>query len=134
MSLTRLCPFCLETLAGCCCADDEPAAGSVNGMSDDGKTGLDPAVLADAVRETGIALRPGDVLAVRVPLGISLASMARYRDYGHAVERETGIKVAFVPGEEFAHTTVNVTVNFTGDAAELGKEIREAIRSRAPYR
>ena len=103
-------------------------------MSDDGKTGLDPAVLADAVRESGIALRPGDVLAVRVPLSMNPAALARARDYGHAVERETGIKVAFVPGEEFAHTTVNVTVNFTGDAAELGKEIREAIRSRAPSR
>jgi hypothetical protein len=131
MSLTRLCEFCLEAKTACVCDVDEPAAGSVNGMSDDGKTGLDPAVLADAVRESGIALRPGDVLAVRVPLGINRADMACYRDYGHAVERETGIKVAFIPGEEFAHTTVSVTVNFTGDAAALAGKIRETLRNEA---
>jgi hypothetical protein len=90
-------------------------------------TELDPAVLADAVRETGIALRPGDVLAVRVPLGMNGADMARARDYGHAIERETGVKVAFIPGEEFAATTVHVTVNFTGDPADLAGKIRETI-------
>ena len=91
-------------------------------------TELDPAVLVDAIRETGIALRPGDVLAVRLPLSMNRAEVAHAHGYGQAVERETGLRVAFVPGEEFAHSTVNVTVNFTGDPADLAREIREAIR------
>jgi hypothetical protein len=90
-------------------------------------TDLDPAVLVDAVRETGIALRPGDVLAVRLPLSMNQAEVARSRDYGQAIERETGIKVAFIPGEEFSHTTVNVTVNYAGDPADLAAQIRKVM-------
>jgi hypothetical protein len=128
VSLTRLCPFCLEPAVECLCDVDEPAAGSVSGMSDDDKTGLDPAVLADAVRESGIALRPGDVLAVRLPLSCNRADLKQARDYGLAVERETGIKVAFIPGEEFAATTVNITVNgLVGDQATLAAEIRKVM-------
>jgi AbiV family abortive infection protein len=33
VSLTRLCPFCLEPAVECVCADDEPSPGSVSGMS-----------------------------------------------------------------------------------------------------
>ena len=89
---------------------------------------LDPAVLVDAIRETGIALRPGDVLAVRLPVDMDPVAVARAHGYGHAVERETGLRVAFIQGEEFAHSAVNVTVNFTGDAADLAGAIRDAIR------
>jgi hypothetical protein len=90
-------------------------------------TELDETLLA-AVRESSIALKPGDVLAVRLPMGFNASDMARARDYGHAVERETGIKVAFIPGEEFAATTVNITVNgLAGDQAALAGEIRKVI-------
>jgi hypothetical protein len=89
---------------------------------------LDAASLVDAVRESGIALRPGDILAVRVPSGIPAHDMHRARDYGHAVERETGIKVAFIPGEEFAATTVNITVNAPAtDPAVIAAEIRKVM-------
>ncbi len=44
------------------------------------------------------------------------------------MERETGVKVAFIPGEEFAATTVNVTVNFPGEPADLAGEIRETLQ------
>jgi hypothetical protein len=90
-------------------------------------TELDETLLA-AVRESSIALKPGDVLAVRLPLSFNRAELKYARDYGHAVERETGVKVAFIPGEEFAATTVNITV--TGSAVDkdaLAAEIRKVM-------
>jgi hypothetical protein len=98
-------------------------------------TELDETLLA-AVRESSVGLKPGDVLAVRLPLSMNQAELRRARDYGHAVERETGIKVVFIPGEEFAHTTVNVTVNVAGTAdvaAEVHKVLAGEMR-RAMYR
>jgi hypothetical protein len=90
-------------------------------------TELDETLLA-AVRESSVALRPGDVLAVRLPLTLNGAELKRARDYGHAVERETGIKVAFIPGEEFAATTVNITVNAPAtDPGMIAAEIHKVL-------
>ncbi|HMH94160.1 MAG TPA: hypothetical protein VK586_24150 [Streptosporangiaceae bacterium] len=90
-------------------------------------TELDETLLA-AVRESSIALKPGDVLAVRLPLSFNSAALKRARDHGHAVERETGIKVVFIPGEEFAATTVNITVNATAaDPGVIADEIRKVL-------
>lgn len=84
--------------------------------------------LVDAVRESGIALKPGDVLAVRLPPGTSRYQLDNARRYGEVVERETGVKVAFVIGEEFAHTTVNIHVTMHGmDAAKITEEVRRQV-------
>ncbi len=89
---------------------------------------IDAGTLIEAVRESGIALRPGDVLAVRVRPGLHRDDMRMLRDYGLAVERETGIKVAFIPGEEFAATTVNITVTGSAvDSSVLAAEIRKVM-------
>jgi len=90
-------------------------------------TELDETLIA-AVRESSVGLKPGDVLAVRVRPGLHRDDMRMLRDYGHAVERETGIKVAFVPGEEFAATTVNINVTMNGtDSAKLADEVRRQL-------
>jgi hypothetical protein len=92
----------------------------------------DPLVdsLAAAVRETGTALKPGDVLAVRLPLSFSVNDVRRAQEHAKLMEQDTGVKVLFVPGEEFAHVTVNVTVNgFAGSQAELAAQVRALIRS-----
>jgi hypothetical protein len=90
-------------------------------------TELDETLLA-AVRESSVGLKPGDVLAVRLPLSMNQADLKHARDYGHAVERETGIKVAFIPGEEFAATTVNINVTMNGtDSAKLADEVRRQL-------
>lgn len=97
----------------------------------------DISALADAVRESGIALKPGDVLAVRLPMSFNGSELQRAGDYAKLVEADTGIKVAFVPGEEFAHTTVNihVTVSET-DPGKLTAEIQRQIHAlwRSPRR
>jgi hypothetical protein len=95
-------------------------------------TELDPAALADAVRETGIALRPGDVLAVRLPMSISHTDMNSARHFARMTEAETGIKVAFIPGEEFSHTTVNINITVNGTAST--REIAEVIQREIDYR
>ncbi len=94
---------------------------------------VDVTALADAVRETGVGLRPGEVLAVRLPSDIGRDELNSAAAYGRMIERDTGIKVAFIPGEEFAHTTVNVNVTVNGaDPEALAGEVRRQVLERAP--
>jgi hypothetical protein len=94
---------------------------------------VDVTALADAVRETGIGLKPGDVLAVRLPMEINQAELRHARTYADAVGRDAGITVALIPGEEFAHTTVNVNVTVNGtDPETLAGEVRRQVLERAP--
>lgn len=72
---------------------------------------LTPEIARELAATAVAALKPGDVLAVRVPLSVTADRMNHLRDYGDRVEAETGVKVAFIPGEEFSHVTLNVTVN-----------------------
>lgn len=94
---------------------------------------VDVTALADAVRETGIGLRPGDVLAVRLPTGIDARHLHQARTYADAIGKDTGITVVFVPGEEFAHTTVNINVTVNGaDPETLAGEARRQVLEHAP--
>ena len=131
--MPRTCRDCLYPLAECACIDIAPDSGTVTTMSDQPVTAdLDVSALADAVRESGIALRPGDVLAVRLPMQTHAGALRDFRDYARLVEQETGVKVAFIPGEEFQHTTVNITVNgFTGSEAHLAERISALLGERA---
>ncbi len=96
---------------------------------------VDVTALADAVRETGVGLKPGEVLAVRLPSDIAGDELNSAAAYGRMIERDTGIKVAFIPGEEFAHTTVNVTVNGTDprrSPARFGGQVLERAPTGPP--
>jgi hypothetical protein len=66
---------------------------------------IDRETLLAAVRESVTVVKPGEVLAVRVPLSFSRGDLDQARAYGRTVEQETGVKVAFLPGEEFAVAT-----------------------------
>ena len=89
---------------------------------------VDVTALVDAVRETGIGLKPGDVLAVRLPAGINRQELHNAKTYGDAISKDAGITVVFVPGEEFAHTTVNVNVTVNGaDPETLAGEVRRQV-------
>jgi hypothetical protein len=62
---------------------------------------LTPETAEALLRECVTVVKPGEVLAVRLPMDFQPADMGRAREYGRQVERETGVKVAFIPGEEF---------------------------------
>jgi len=87
--------------------------------------GLTPEIARELAGSCLAALKPGDVLAVRMPLGANRAELHQAALYGQRIEADTGVKVAFIPGEEFAHVTLNVTVNVTAPALE---RIAEAVQ------
>lgn len=62
---------------------------------------LTPETARELLRECVTIVKPGEVLAVRLPLDMSHIDMIRAREYALQVEEESGIKVAFIPGEEF---------------------------------
>lgn len=62
---------------------------------------LTPGTARDLLRECVTVVKPGEVLAVRLPLDMTATDMDCARDYARRIEAETGIKVAFIPGEEF---------------------------------
>jgi hypothetical protein len=66
---------------------------------------LTPETARELLRECVTVVKPGEVLAVRLPMNMNSQDMERAHDYGKAIERETGVKVAFIPGEEFAAVT-----------------------------
>lgn len=86
---------------------------------------LTPEIARELAAASVAALKPGDVLAVRVPYPIRADEMRRLLDYAGKVEADTGVKVAFIPGVEFSHVTLNVTVNVSGADPQL---IAEAVR------
>jgi hypothetical protein len=61
---------------------------------------LTPETAKALVRECVTIVRPGEVLAVRLPLSFTSGDLDYAREYARTVERETGVKVAFIPGEE----------------------------------
>lgn len=63
---------------------------------------LTPEIARELLRECVTVVKPGEVLAVRLPLDMDSGDIARARGYALEVERQSGIKVAFIPGEEFA--------------------------------
>lgn len=63
---------------------------------------LTPEIARELLRECVTVVKPGEVLAVRLPLDMNGDDMDRAREYALRVERQSGIKVAFIPGEEFA--------------------------------
>jgi acetylornithine deacetylase/succinyl-diaminopimelate desuccinylase-like protein len=90
-----------------------------------GPESLTPEIARQLAQGSVAALKPGDVLAVRVRPGTNGAEMHHLRLRAEKIEAETGVKVAFIPGEEFAHVTLNVTVNVTAATPE---QIAEAVR------
>ncbi len=62
---------------------------------------LTPETAKALAREYVTIVKPGEVLAVRLPMNFQSDDMDRAREYARQVERETGVKVAFIPGEEF---------------------------------
>ena len=83
---------------------------------------VDVTALADAVRETrvGASGRAGKSsrYACRQTSTPARAGTRPAACNPRMIERDTGTsRVAFIPGEEFAHTTVNVTVNRTDPEA-----------------
>lgn len=86
---------------------------------------LTPELARELAASCAAALKPGDVLAVRVRPGTSMADTHRLLAYADKVEADTGVKVAFIPGEEFAHVALDVTVNVTAATPE---QITEAVR------
>lgn len=91
--------------------------------------------IAQELAATSVAaLKPGDVLAVRMPLSMNARELHQAALYGQKIEAETGVKVAFIPGDEFAHVTINITVNMAGAtpdklAGEIRREIAEQART-----
>lgn len=61
---------------------------------------LTPETAKALVRECVTIVRPGEVLAVRLPLSFTSGDLDYAREYARTVEREAGVKVAFIPGEE----------------------------------
>jgi hypothetical protein len=88
---------------------------------------LSPDDLRALVTECVAVVKPGEVLAVRLPTDIDSRQVRGAREYGQQIERETGVKVAFIPGEEFAHVTVNIHVNGVTGSEELAAEIRRQM-------
>jgi hypothetical protein len=86
---------------------------------------LTPEIARRLAQDSVAALKPGDVLAVRVA-PTNARELHHLALYGQKIEADTGVKVAFIPGEEFAHTVLNVTVNVT---AETPEQIAEAVRA-----
>lgn len=112
---------CRMPYAECVCDEEEEAMEA---------EALTPEIAQELAATRAAALKPGDVLAVRVPLSLTAAHMNHLRSYGDRVEAETGVKVAFIPGEEFAHVTLNVTVN-GADTAAIAEAVRREIAAQA---
>lgn len=70
---------------------------------------LTPDAIRDLIRECVTIVKPGEVLAVRLPLDMTPGDMDRARAYALEVEEQCGVKVAFLPGEEFAAITQDGT-------------------------
>jgi hypothetical protein len=62
---------------------------------------LTPETAMALAREYVTIVRPGEVLAVRLPMDFRGEAMDRVREFACRVGREAGVKVAFIPGEEF---------------------------------
>jgi hypothetical protein len=62
---------------------------------------LTPETAKALAREYVTIVKPGEVLAVRLPLDFSPGDVDNAREFARQVERETGVKVTFIPGEEF---------------------------------
>jgi hypothetical protein len=61
---------------------------------------VSPEALLAAVRACVTVVGPGEVLAVRIPPG--WAADRGWQDVAARLHREQGVRVVFLPGEEFA--------------------------------
>lgn len=72
------------------------------GVLPPGPPRLTPETVRALLSECVTVVKPGEVLAVRLPLDFSPDDMGHAREYARTVELETGVKVAFIPGDDFA--------------------------------
>lgn len=62
---------------------------------------FDPEIVLAAIEECVTVIRPGEVLAVRVPLDLDEAEMESLADGARRLRQSHGVRVVFVAGEEF---------------------------------
>lgn len=66
---------------------------------------LAPETIAALLRECVTVVQPGEVLAVRLPLGMSMHDVARAREITETWGSQAGIRAVALVGEEFAAVT-----------------------------
>jgi hypothetical protein len=63
---------------------------------------LSPETVRALLRECVTVVRPGEVLAVRLPVGMTCADVARAQAITQEVAKSAGIQAVALVGEEFA--------------------------------